>query len=99
MLTPLAFCLILAAVVNIQAVNVYLSPPQPYLASAVSPEYASAALSRHLGLEVFEPFRDVSLLTFDDTHFIGQGEKNAVVVTVEETYARSKSFSVIDLLV
>lgn len=77
----------------------YFSPPQPHLTSAVSPEYASAALSRHLGLEVFEPFHDVSLLAFDDTHFIGQGEKNAVVVTIEESHARSKSFSVIVLLV
>lgn len=98
MLTPFTLCLILATVRNIQAINVYFSPPQPHLASAVSPEYASAALSRHLGLEVFEPFHDLSLLAFDDTHFIGQGEKNAVIVTMEETYARSKSSPIMVLL-
>lgn len=77
----------------------YLSPPRTHLKSAMSPEHASAALSRHLGLEAFESFHEVSHLAFDDTHFIGQGEKNAIVVTAEESYARSKSFLIIVLSV
>ena len=97
MLAHLSLCLVLAAVA--QAVNVYLSPPRTHLNSVMSPEYASAALSRHLGLEVFEQFHEISHLAFDDTHFIGQGEKNAIVVTAEESYARSKSFLVTDLSV
>jgi hypothetical protein len=88
MLAPLSLCLILTTILNTQAVNVYLSPPRTHSTSVVSPEYASAALSRHLGLEVFEPFHDAPHLGFDDTRFIGQGERNAMVVTVEETYAR-----------
>jgi hypothetical protein len=95
MLGPLSLCLILATIVNAQGVNVYLSPPRTHLKSAMSPEYASAALSRHLGLEVFEPFHDTSLLAFDDTHFVGQGERNSMVVTVEESYARSKSLVIV----
>jgi hypothetical protein len=91
MLAPLSLCLILGTIINTQAVNVYFSPTQTHLRPAPSPEYASAALSRHLGLEVFEPFHDASLLAFDDTHFLGQGEKNAMVVTVDESLARSRS--------
>jgi hypothetical protein len=97
MLAPLSLCLLLAAVISTQAVNVYLSPPRTHLRSAMSPEYASATLSRHLGLEVFEPFHEASHLAFDDTHFIGQGEKNAIVITVEESYVSSKSFSIMVL--
>lgn len=97
MIEPLSLCLILATVLNIQAVNVYFSPPHAHLESTVSPDYASAVLSRHLGLEVFEPFHDLAHLGFDDNHFIGQGERNAMVVTMEESYARSKFFSILIL--
>jgi len=88
MLVSLSLCLILATIVNTQAINVYLSPPRTHLRPTVSPDFAKAVLSRHLGLEVFEPFHYAIHLAFDDTHFIGQGQSNAMVLTVEESYAR-----------
>lgn len=51
----------------------------------MSPEDASAALSRHLGVEVFEPLRDASDLAHSDDYFVGQGGKNALVLTMDES--------------
>jgi len=84
MLTLLVF----ACISGIQAVSVYLSPPRTYLKSTLSPEDASAALSQHLGLEAFEPLR---AFVYQE-EFVGQGEKNAVVVTVEESNANRMYF-------
>jgi len=66
-----------------QAVNVYLSPSN-YFPSPLSPADASAALSRHLGLEQFEPLLDASNLGHEEW-FVGQGSKNALLITLEET--------------
>ena len=85
MIPLLSLCLLFATTVaNVAAVNVYLSPARPFATSTLSPEDASAALSRHLGLEDFEPLRDMSNYPFDDESFVGQGAKHAVVVTVPE---------------
>lgn len=86
MLAPVSFCLLLATLGTANAVNVYLSPAQPFFSSTLSPEDASAAVSRHLGLEAFEPFRDASSYTSydEDESFVGQGGRHAVLVTIEE---------------
>jgi len=86
MLPPFSLCLLFSSVLQAtQAVDVYLSPAPSHLRSTLSPEDASAALSRHLGVEVFEPLRDASDLAHSDDYFVGQGGKNALVLTMDES--------------
>lgn len=85
----LAPCLLLACISGIQAISVYLSPSRTYLKSTLSPEDASAALSHHLRLEAFEP---LSTAFVYEEEFVGQGEKNAVLVAVEESSAHRMYF-------
>lgn len=68
-----------------RAVNVYLSPASESFQSTLSPEDATRVLSRHLGLDAFEPFRDAAESAHNEEYFVGQGPKNALVVTVDET--------------
>ncbi|KAJ7760981.1 hypothetical protein B0H16DRAFT_1415034 [Mycena metata] len=72
-----------------QAVTVYLSPPQTSLRSNLAPEDASAALSRHLGLEIFEAFRDTSFLDYSEESFVGQGPNNVLLLTLEAADAKA----------
>lgn len=73
-----------AALQLVQAIDVYLSPPSSLLRPTLSAEQASAALSRHLGLEAFEPFRDASDWIHHEESFVGQGTKNALILTVDQ---------------
>ncbi|KAJ7091989.1 hypothetical protein B0H15DRAFT_834939 [Mycena belliarum] len=72
-----------------QAVNVYLYPPQTSLRTNFGPEDASAALSRHLGLEIFETLRDSSALDYSDEYFVAQGPINALLLTLDEADAKA----------
>ncbi|KAJ7267669.1 hypothetical protein B0H12DRAFT_119681 [Mycena haematopus] len=72
-----------------QAVNVYLYPPQVFLRPNLALEDASAALSRHLGLEIFEAFRDSSALDYSEESFVGQGTNNVLLLTVEDIDAEA----------
>ena len=83
MLAPLSLGLLLSASLS-QAVDVYLSPSSNFFSSSLSPADASAALSRHLGLEQFESLQDASNLGHEEW-FVGQGAKNALLITVEES--------------
>ena len=74
--------LLLSATLS-QAINVYLSPSNSF-PLALSPADASAALSRHLSLEQFEPLLDTSNLGHEEW-FVGQGPKNALLITLEES--------------
>jgi hypothetical protein len=67
------------------AVHVYLSPAPSLYRSILSPEEATTALSLHLGLEAFEPLRDASDLTHTQENFVGQGAKNVLLITMEES--------------
>jgi len=69
-----------------QAVNVYLYPPQTFLRSTLAPEDASAALSRHLGLEIFEPLHDNS---YNEESFVGQGPNSALLLTLDDADAQA----------
>lgn len=85
MLLSRSLAVVLSASLQLaRAVNIYLSPSPSSLRSTLSPEEASAALSRHLGLDAFEPLWGASDLTHSEEAFVGQGFKNALVVTVEE---------------
>jgi hypothetical protein len=70
------------------AVHVYLSPASDFYRSNLSPEDASATLSRHLGLDAFEPLWEASDVSHNEELFVGQGAKNALLVTVEEEDAQ-----------
>ncbi|PPQ87474.1 hypothetical protein CVT25_008210 [Psilocybe cyanescens] len=94
MLASCSLAVVLTACLKLtQAVDVYLSPSPSFLHPTLSPEDASAALSRHLGLEAFEPLWDNSELSYSEEFFVGQGSKNALVVTVEENDASGKAFT------
>jgi hypothetical protein len=71
----------------VQAVRVYMSPAQGFFQAPVSPEEASVALSRHLGLESFESFQEGSPGAYTEESFVGQDAKNSLIITVEETDA------------
>ena len=83
MLASLSLGLLLSTSLS-QAVDIYLSPSSNIVRSSLSPTDASAALSRHLGLERFEPLLDVSNLGHEEW-FVGQGSKNALLITMEES--------------
>lgn len=85
MLLSRSLAVVLSASLQLaQAVNIYLSPSPSFLRSTLSLEEASAALSRHLGLEALEPLWGASDLTHSEEVFVGQGFKNSLVVTVDE---------------
>jgi hypothetical protein len=72
-----------------QAIDVYLNPQSPFLRSALSPADASAELSRHLGLEFFESFRDDnSREVYAEEAFVGRGQSNALLLTIDEEDAQ-----------
>ncbi|KAJ7162115.1 hypothetical protein C8R46DRAFT_1177546 [Mycena filopes] len=80
---------VLCGLQAVQAVNVYLYPPQTNLRSNLGPQDASAALSRHLGLEIFEAFRDTSFLDYSEESFVGQGPNNVLLLTVDAADAKA----------
>ncbi|KAJ7665716.1 hypothetical protein B0H17DRAFT_1019207 [Mycena rosella] len=82
------FTVVLCGLQAAQAVNVYLYPPQMSLPSSFAPEDASAALSRHLGLEIFETLRDGS---YSEESFVAQGPNNALLLTLDEADAKGLS--------
>ena len=75
-----------------RAVRVYLSPPS-LLPSSLNTEQASFAISRHLGLEAFEP---IDLLgesltdVFNEHQFVGRGSSNAVLLTLDDVVAKGE---------
>lgn len=73
------------------AVHVYLSPASDFYRSSLSPEDATAALSRHLGLDAFEQLRQPGDSSYNEELFVGQGPKNILLVTVEESDAAGSS--------
>ncbi|KAF8070447.1 hypothetical protein FPV67DRAFT_1607025 [Lyophyllum atratum] len=85
----LSLGILLSALPLSRAIDVYLSPPPPLLRSSLSPQHASAALSRHLGLDVFEPLRDASSPQYNDESFVGKGSTNALLLTIDEEDAKA----------
>lgn len=75
-----------------QAVSVYLHPPRNSR-SRLAPEDASAALSRHLGLEVFEALRDSSTLDYSAESFVAQGSNNVLLLTIDDADAQGSSIT------
>jgi hypothetical protein len=84
MLGPLSLSILLSSIHLSQAVNVYLNPQSSLLRPFLSPADATSELSRHLGLESFEPFRDVSREEYVEEPFVGRGQSNALLLTMDE---------------
>ncbi|KAJ7623534.1 hypothetical protein FB45DRAFT_925936 [Roridomyces roridus] len=85
------FAVVLCGLHAVQAVNVYLFPQstKSFLRPNLAPEDASAALSHHLGLELFDTLRDGSALNYAEQPFVGQGPNNALLLTLEEADAKA----------
>lgn len=92
MLGILSLSFLLSGLRLSQAIHVYLHPSRTFLQSTLSPDDASSALSRHLGLESFEPLRDTSGSTYKEENFVGQGSPNALLLTLEEFDANGMHF-------
>lgn len=89
MLASVSLCLLLSATVHVsQAINVYLSPSASYQRTILSPDDASAALSRHLGMEMFETLRDTSGNSYQEETFVGQGETSALILILNQADAQ-----------
>ncbi|KAK7043213.1 hypothetical protein VNI00_008567 [Paramarasmius palmivorus] len=71
-----------------EAVNVYLSPEPAKLSSQLSPEDASAALSHHLGLEMFEAVPEAMKGVYEQVSFVAQGQRHALLVTIDDADAK-----------
>jgi hypothetical protein len=83
MLHALSLSLLLFSIQLSQAINVYLNPQNPFFRSSLSPADATSELSRHLGLESFEPFRD-GTREYPEEQFVGRGQRNALLLTMEQ---------------
>jgi hypothetical protein len=84
MLAAFSLSLLLSSIQLSQAINVYLNPQSSFLRSSLSPADATSELSRHLGLESFEPFRDASREGYAEESFVGRGQSNALLLTIDE---------------
>lgn len=70
---------------KVQAVHVYLNPQSE---AQVSPQHASFALSRHLGLEFFESLG--GNYAYQEENFVGKGSKNGLLLAIDEVDAKSE---------
>ncbi|TFK44306.1 hypothetical protein BDQ12DRAFT_717466 [Crucibulum laeve] len=89
MLARLSLYLLLSGIHISWAIDVYTYPPTSSLHKTLSPEEATAALSRHLGLEAFEPLRDASKASYNEELFVGEGASDTLLLTVEEEDAKA----------
>ena len=87
---PLSYLLVVAAAA--QASRVFLYPPLS-LPSSLSSLQASAVISRHLGLESFEPLPNDEQIVSGvfSGPFVGQGSKNGLLLAINETDSKCKS--------
>ncbi|THU86553.1 hypothetical protein K435DRAFT_763253 [Dendrothele bispora CBS 962.96] len=70
------------------AINVYLNPQPENLRRNFGVHEASAVISHHVGLEMFESVPEAMRMTYEQTNFVAQGQKNALVVTLEDFDAK-----------
>ncbi|KAF8445068.1 hypothetical protein L210DRAFT_3531880 [Boletus edulis BED1] len=72
-----------------RAATVFLHP-QDSIPPRLSPQQANLVLAAHLGLEQFEVVHQPSRLDylFRERDFVGQGDQSALLLLIDETYAR-----------
>ena len=85
-------CLLLLLAEVSLGIQLYLSPPpnDRLLSSTISPKQARVVVSHQLGLDAFDSVEDMDPSTerLISSNFIGEGVKNALLVTVSEDVAR-----------
>jgi len=69
------------------AVNVYLNPKPESLRPILGVDDASAIISHHVGLEMLESVPEAMRASYEQTKFVAQGHKSALVVTLNEADA------------
>lgn len=87
-----SYCLLFATAAR--AIDVYLHPAPILRSSELAVDTANLAISRHLGLESAEPLGlngDVFGDLLVDQPFVGRGQKDGLVLTVDEQDARGTS--------
>ena len=83
---------LLCATALARASQVYIHPPLPHNqqpASTAQAISASALIAHHLRLERYEPLDDGQIATFAEP-FVGEGETEGLVISIEEPYAHGK---------
>jgi len=91
-----SICLLLAGLSS--AARVFLNPNPP-LPSRLSQEQASAVISQHLGLEIFESLgtsRRYHLI--NEQQFVGKGPKHGLLLTIDEADATGELVIVYELM-
>ncbi|KAF5325720.1 hypothetical protein D9611_000406 [Ephemerocybe angulata] len=81
--------LLAASTTLVNAGNLYLYPQKSYAAGVESLEDASAAISRHLGLDMFEPVSQYSKALLVEEDFVGTAADNYLLLTLNEEDAHA----------
>lgn len=85
-------CILLLLAELTLGIQLYISPESNKLpaASTISPKQARVVVSHQLGLDAFDPLEDLDLSTerLLGNSFVGEGDKNALLLTVSEDIAR-----------
>jgi len=87
-LFSLSLLLLSATAQLANAVDVYLVPTPALASSTASPDDALTTLSRHFGLEAFQPMLDTSN---GEEHFVGKGLKSSLLLTMDSADVDGKS--------
>jgi hypothetical protein len=88
MVSNILLGLLAASIPFASAGNLYLYPPRSYVAAVNSLEDASAAISRHIGLDMFEHVNHETNALLVEEEFVGKGMDSSVLLTMNEADAR-----------
>jgi len=89
------FTLLAATAPLVHAGNLYVYPPKSYAVGVNTLEDASAAISRHLGLDRFEQAHQDSKALLVEEDFVGAGVDNSLLLTMSEVDARGASLHLV----
>ena len=82
--------LLAASATLVGAGNLYIYPPKNYATGLESLQDASAAISRHLGLEMFESVDENSKALQVEDDFVGTSADNYLLLTMSERDAEGE---------
>jgi hypothetical protein len=82
--------LLAASATLVSAGNLYIYPPKNYATGLESLEDASAAISRHLGLEIFESVNEDSRALQVEEDFVGKSADSYLLLTMSESDAEGE---------
>lgn len=82
--------LLAASTTLVSAGNLYFVPPKSYATGLESLQDASAAISRHLGLEMFESVKDDSKALQVEEEFVGKSSGDYLLLTLSSRDAEGE---------